>query len=144
MTPFKSLYGLLLVGLLAVGCEKDKSVTPAEESKPVTVKINQSARVNQNVTLNVESINDSRCPANALCVWLGNATVKFSLKNDSEVQTGELCLGQCGQQLKNRDAVTVQLGGVNYEVALSEVKPFPGTQPDGTPKEAVVTVNRKN
>ncbi|RRB06796.1 hypothetical protein [Larkinella rosea] len=143
MTPFKSLYGLLLVGLLAVGCEKDKTVTPAEESKPVTVKINQSARVQQDVTLNVESISDSRCPANALCVWLGNATVKFTLKKDAQTQSGELCLGQCGQQLKNRDVVTVQLGGESYDVALSEVKPFPGTQPDGTPKEAVITVNQK-
>lgn len=143
MTPFKSLSGLLLVGLLAFGCEKDKTVTPAEESKPVTVKINQSARVQQNVTLNVDSINDSRCPANALCVWLGNATVKFSLKTDSQTQTGELCLGQCGQQLKNRDVVTVQLGGQSFDVTLSEVKPFPGLEPDGTPKEAVISVSQK-
>jgi uracil-DNA glycosylase len=144
MTPFKSLYGMLLVGLLAVGCEKENKVTPTEENQPVTVKVNQLARVKQNVTLNVDSISDSRCPANVVCVWYGNANVKFSLKNETETQTGELCIGQCGQQLKSRDAVTLQLGNESYEVSLTDVQPFPGTQPDGTPKEAVITVNQKN
>ncbi|GAB3324964.1 hypothetical protein GCM10027299_22600 [Larkinella ripae] len=144
MTPFKNLYGLLLVGLLAVGCERDNQVvTPTEENKPVTVKVNQSARIKQNVSLNVDSITDSRCPANALCVWLGNAQVKFTLKNDTQAQSGELCIGQCGQQQKNRDAITVLLGSESYEVTLSDVQPYPGTKPDGTPQEAVITVNQK-
>ena len=99
MTPFKCLYGFLLVGLLAVGCEKDNKVTPTEDNQPVTVKVNQLARVKQDVTLNVDNIADSRCPMNANCIWLGNATVKFSLKNDTQTQTGELCIGQCGPHI---------------------------------------------
>lgn len=142
MTPFKSLYGLLLIGLLAVGCEKDNKIAPTEDNKPVTVRVNQTARVKQNVTLNVDSITDSRCPANALCVWFGNAQVKFTLNNGSQSQSGELCLGQCGQQFKNRDTFTAQLGSESYEVILSEIKPFPGLEPDGTPQEAVITVNK--
>ncbi|MFC5408144.1 hypothetical protein ACFPMF_02395 [Larkinella bovis] len=142
-TPFKSLYGLLVIGLLAVGCEKDNKVAPSEQNQPVTVKINQSARVKQNVTLNVDTISDSRCPMNAVCVWYGNAQVKFTLKNETQSQSGELCLGQCGQQLKNRDTVTLQLGTERYEVTLSDVQPFPGSKPDGTPKEAIITVNQK-
>ncbi|MGA0555128.1 hypothetical protein ACO2Q8_00630 [Larkinella sp. VNQ87] len=142
MTPFKNLYGLLLLGLLAIGCEKDNKVAPTENNQAVTVKVNQAARVKQNVTLNVDSITDSRCPANASCVWYGNAQVKFTLKNETQSQSGELCLGQCGQQLKGRDAVTLQLGSTSYEVILSEVSPFPGLE-DGKPKEAVITVNQK-
>lgn len=142
MAPFKTLSGLLLVGLLAIGCEKDNKVAPTEQNQPVTVKINQSARI-KNVSLNVDNITDSRCPANANCVWYGNAQVKFTLKSDTQSQSGELCIGQCGQQLQNRSSVTVQLGSESYEVTLSDVKPFPGLAPDGTPKEAVITVNQK-
>ncbi|GAB3901269.1 hypothetical protein GCM10028803_25660 [Larkinella knui] len=143
MTPLKSLCGFLLVGLLAFGCEKNNKVTPAEENQPVTVKINQLARIKPNVSLTADTITDSRCPINANCIWAGNATVKFSLKNDTETKTGELCIGQCGQQSKTRDAVTVQLGNESYDVILTDVQPFPGTKPDGTPKEAVITVNQK-
>ena len=145
MTPFKNLYGFLLVGLLAVGCEKENKVapTPAEDAQAVTVKVDQLARVKQNITLNVDSISDSRCPYNANCVWYGNAQVKFTLKSETQSQSGELCIGQCGTQLKNRAVMTVQLGAESYEVTLSDVQPFPGTKPDGTPKEAVITVNLK-
>ncbi|MFD1140012.1 hypothetical protein ACFQ4C_02795 [Larkinella insperata] len=143
MAPFKTLYGLLLVGLLAVGCEKDNKVAPPEQNSPVTMKINQSARVKQNVTLSVDNITDSRCPINANCVWFGNAQVKFTLKGDTESKTGELCIGQCGQQMQNRSSVTLLLGSETYEVTLSDVQPFPGSKPDGTPKEAVVTVTQK-
>ncbi|GAB3271510.1 hypothetical protein GCM10027347_42820 [Larkinella harenae] len=143
MTPFKNWYGLLLVGLLALGCDKGNKVAPVEENQPVAVKVNQSARVKQNVSLNVESITDGRCPINANCIWLGNAQVKFSLKNDTQSKSGELCIGQCGEKLQNRSSVIIQLGSESYEVTLSEVQPFPGSKPDGTPQEAVISVTQK-
>ncbi len=32
----------------------------------------------------LESINDSRCPTSAVCVWEGDAAIEFNLKSNSE------------------------------------------------------------
>lgn len=138
-----NVYGLLLVSsLLAAGCKKDNRTSVTQDSNPLTMKVNESARLTQNVTLNVDAIADSRCPATVTCIWYGNAKVKFTLKDNIWTQRGQLCIGQCEQQLKNLDSVTLQLGVNTYEVTLTEVRPYPGTDNNASP-EAVIQVERK-
>jgi hypothetical protein len=138
-----SVYGLLIVSsLLAAGCKKVSHNSVTQESNPFTVKVNESARLAQNVTLQVDDIADSRCPATVTCIWYGNAKVKFTLKDSVWSQSGELCIGQCDQQMKNQDSIIVQLGVNTYEVTLTEVRPYPGTDTNASPV-AVIQVLQK-
>ncbi|WP_128543670.1 hypothetical protein [Larkinella soli] len=144
MKRFTKWYGFALAGLLAVGCEnRDKAIQPQLEQNPVAIRIDQSARISQNVNVTVEKIEDSRCPANAVCVWMGFAKVTFTLKSGTASQTSDLCLGMCGQQQKTSDVAVIRLDDRSYEVTLSEIRPYPGTKPDGTPQEAVLSVTEK-
>lgn len=130
---------LALTGLLGASCQREAGgVGPGAEK--VVVATAKSARLKQDVVLTVDKIEDSRCPANAVCVWYGSAKVLLTLKKDSEQRTAELCLGQCDQKMKDRDVTTVTLGGRAYEVTLTEVRPFPGTTPTPQQPEAVIEV----
>ncbi len=132
----------LVGGLLAAGCQKAvQNVTMPYGS--VVVGIKQSARVGQDVTVQVDSIQDSRCPVNADCIWAGNAVVRFTLSDQTNHQPGSLCLGACGQSLKVRDSVNVLLGSDRYQVVLTEVRPFPGTDPKNTQPQAVIQVKKQ-
>lgn len=64
---------------------------------------------------------DSRCPANAICVWAGEAKVAISLADASgdEIGTVELTLGA------NPDAAYANVG--DHSVALMVLDPYPGT-----------------
>ncbi|WP_420151674.1 hypothetical protein [Spirosoma sp.] len=128
----------LISGWFAIGCHSNNNTAEPQTNIPVTLKANQSARLGEDVTVQATRIEDSRCPANAICIRYGSANVEFVLEKGSDRQSGTLCLGECGQGLKNADTTTIQLGGSNYRVVLSEVRPYPGTStPDAKP-EAVL------
>lgn len=129
---------LLIGGWFAIGCQSNNNTAEPQTDAPVTLKTNQSTRIGQDVTMHVTSIQDSRCPANVTCVRYGSANVEFTLAKNNDHQTGSLCLGECGQGLKDKDTTTVQLGGSSYRVVLSEVRPFPGTGTSDTKPEAVI------
>ena len=129
---------LLIGGWLAIGCKPDDNTTEPQATTPVSVKANQSTRIGQAITVQVTSIQDSRCPANALCIRYGSANVDFTLEKDGSQQMGSLCLGECGKGLKSADTTTVQLAGSPYRVVLSEVRPYPGTGTSDTKPEAVI------
>jgi|GEM_PF-3078056 len=134
---------LCLAGALATACERNAAVEPSETTGPQIVSTTQSARLKQDVTLEVTKIEDSRCPANAVCITYGSAKVFFTLKNSTEQKTSELCLGDCGggKGMQNRAVQTIALGGASYDVVLTEVRPYPGTSSDKP--TAVVEIIRK-
>ena len=136
------LVGLLFVGSLPPArCKKDDKTPAIQKNQLLAVKVNESAPFTQDVTFRVEDIADSRCPATAVCVWYSQAKVTFTLKYQRTSQRGELCLGQCDQQFNNRDSITLQSGAQSYQVILTEVRPYPGTN-NATASEAVIEVKQ--
>lgn len=133
---------LLIGSSLAVGCQSNNNTAEPQSSTSVVLTANQSTRVGQDVSVQVTSIQDSRCPANALCIRYGSAKVGFILASESEQQTGELCLGECknGKEIQNKDTTAVQLGGTTYRVVLSEIRPYPGIGSPDVKPEAVIQV----
>ncbi|UFH53002.1 hypothetical protein [Spirosoma sp. KNUC1025] len=129
---------LLIGGSVVIGCQSNNNTAEPQTNSPVTLKANQSARLGQDVTVKATSIQDSRCPANAVCIRYGSANVQFIIEKGSNNQTGSLCLGDCGKGVKDKDTTTVQLGGISYRVVLSEVRPYPGTSSSDTKPEAVI------
>jgi hypothetical protein len=116
---------LLLLVLLAVfldwGCEKRFAL---HDTLPLndTVEIaNFETRYNhtEKIRLRMDSVlNDSRCPSNVVCVWEGNAQVRFFFRVDS-IQT-ELVLNTHGGNQFRSDTV---ING--YEIRLLSLSPYP-------------------
>lgn len=144
MLTKKHLFTALLGGLAVAGCQKTATVATPQTNQPVAIAVNGSARVAENVTVQVDKIEDSRCPANVVCIRYGNANVSFALSKETARQSGTLCLGECGTKgLHDKDSTTVQLGSEQYKVVLTEVRPYPGTPTTETKQTAVLTVTKQ-
>jgi hypothetical protein len=76
-------------------------------------------------------ISDSRCPANAMCIWQGTATAKFSLTKNGETKTFVLnTLHQPPTYTKD----TVLMG---YKIEFVNLSPYPGTAPMPVPADKI-------
>ncbi|MGZ8378305.1 MAG: hypothetical protein ACXW0Z_13855 [Gemmatirosa sp.] len=80
-------------------------------------------------------LDDSRCPANAMCVWQGNAAVRLRLAVQGERATPVLHTAQ--------EPRTATIG--SYSVELVNVEPYPGTVPDNVriAPSVIVRVTRR-
>jgi hypothetical protein len=90
-------------------CEKDS----IQFDSPFELKENESIVLqgnNNGLTITLQSVNDSRCPINALCISAGNARVKLRMSDNSGAETfAELCLGVCDSKNNTEDAALIQL-----------------------------------
>lgn len=120
-----SLGILCLAGILFTSCDKDNPVFEG----PFEVKVNETINLPDNNTglqLQVLSINDSRCPANAFCVTSGNAVVKIKMADNSGAfEERDLCIGLCGTKLNRQDTIIVKINNKRYSVILENVYPYP-------------------
>jgi hypothetical protein len=67
-------------------------------------------------------INESRCPINAICIWEGYATAKFTLTSGSTNHTFSL-----STLLSNKSIVLQNDTTINgIKIALTKLAPFPG------------------
>lgn len=96
--------------------------------------VNQAKIVCRRVTLYVNSIDDSRCPANVQCIWQGQAKVKLTLSKGTASSTVELIIGA-----QASPTAQVTLGSAVYTVTLQDVVPYPGTA-NTAPKKAVISI----
>ena len=143
MRVYSHFLTILLGGLLVVGCQgSNENEALPQDTKSLVVAASQSARVGQDATLQVDKIEDSRCPANVVCIRYGNVNVSYMLSQGTESRQGILCLGDCGGPQKTQDSTTVQLGNDRYQLVLTEVRPYPGTSPVEVKPEAVIQVKK--
>ena len=72
-------------------------------------------------------VSDSRCPANAMCIWQGTAVARFSFTKNDQINTFDLStLDQ--PPTYNKD--TVLMG---YKIEFVNLHPYPGTVPNPIP-----------
>ena len=140
----------ILLGIVAIltlllffqACEKSRTI---DFSGKYVIKVGESKNVPQNTTfanLTFQEYSDSRCPANAQCVWQGVAQAKFKLKTDQNEQLIELCLGACDVISKNTNQ-EFTVNGVIYTVKFIELTPYPGTGNANEKAEATIVVQKK-
>lgn len=67
-------------------------------------------------------VSDSRCPIDAICVWEGNAEVKFKFVKDE--QKFFFSLHTYNQHPFNRDT-TLIINNAKYNIEMVELKPYP-------------------
>ena len=144
--------------LLLIKCQKDESDTvgPANLDQEFEIALNESVKIKgssdaeegQDIgTIEFSHLDESRCPANAMCIRQGAAVTTFRIFTNAfkEAQTVRLFIGDFmandprGIRNRTADTVAVQLASkAKYILILKKVSPYPGTS-DNTPK-AMVTV----
>ena len=87
------------------------------------------------LTVAVTELVDSRCAANVVCVWEGDAAVTLRVESGGAVATPTL-----HTRLEPKRATHV-----GYELVLLDVTPYPGTTPPNAPVTpiAVLRVTRR-
>lgn len=133
-TALKSL--LLAVTLASFACTGSQQRVPVATSDSgsqaiaalddtVRVPLGQQAstRDGRLALRYVKLVNESRCPANAICVWQGDAAVQL------EARAGG---GTANVTIHTAlDPKVLELSG--YRVSLLEVQPYPGTGSQASP-----------
>lgn len=76
-------------------------------------------------------VSDSRCPANAMCVWQGTAVAKFSLTKNNETSSFELATINMSP---NYHKDTTMMG---YKIDFINLSPYPGTVPTPIPADQI-------
>ena len=108
----------LFLGLILAVIFGGAAVTAnAQRAQQVSVRINNQKSVMSNrLRIKFVSVEDSRCPQDANCIWAGNAKVTIRVTNSrGQSQTFDLNT--------NLEGKSARFDG--YEIALGSVSPFP-------------------
>jgi len=104
-----SFFGL--ISLLMLGCN---SSTDKNAVFSVKAKVNQINKVASDLSIEVKSVNDSRCPEGCECVWAGEVKVFFTLTdNKYSIDTSLVLPAHSKLQFRN------------YTIELESVSPYP-------------------
>lgn len=104
---------------------------------PVTLAPGQSVEGADGTTITVvEVLEDSRCPADALCIRQGNVKVLIEVSFGTETQQYRLTLGE----LLAGDVTSVMVAG-GHMVTLTQVDPYPLTSQPTDPADHRVTLD---
>lgn len=134
----KQLSGLLIIGTIFFSACHSSDPTPTDH---LSVGLHQSARIGSDVIVRVDSIQDSRCPKNVVCIWAGQAQVNLVLATNTDSSAVKLILSP--EKPANRlDSTNISLNNNSYKVILHEVNPYPGTGTAGQPQTAVIQVTK--
>ncbi|MEZ0486429.1 hypothetical protein [Fibrella aquatica] len=137
-----SIAAFLLLSTLLYAC-KTAEVAPTNR---VALKADQSARLQNNVTVRVDSLTDSRCPEGVTCIWEGNSVVNTTLSKAADKAQVRLILGRDITAKGNHpraDSTSVVLVGETYKVVLRDVTPYPSVkQPASPATQAIIEVSK--
>jgi len=85
-------------------------------------------------------VSDSRCPANAMCIWQGTAEGRFTFTKNNETSTFVL---STLDQLPTYNKDTIIMG---YKIEFVNLLPYPGTVPNPIPdsdKKAEIKITKQ-
>lgn len=138
-----SIAAFLIAALpLVYACKTTDNITPTNRA---TLSAYQSARLQNDVTVRVDSLKESRCPEGAACIWSGNAVVKATLSKDTDQKQVRLVLGidNVNGTWQKADSTGVVLAGATYKVVLRDVTPYPSIiKPSPAPTQAIIEVSK--
>lgn len=126
----KTFLVMLAVGSSLVACKKNQGEPvpsqtfelPYQQATTVLVRASDKP-----VQATLTQVYDSRCPANAYCIWAGYAAVVVQLTDEAgTAQTARLSLHFKDPSYAT-DSATVVLKGQAYWLRLLAVNPYPGT-----------------
>jgi hypothetical protein len=112
MRTKKFFYIVLLIPLILVSCEK------VELGESFESKVGDKFRVNANLSFQIDSVHDYRCPRDLMCIWAGGVDLYIKLhKTFSTIDT----LISTADYRKNPIAIA------GYTFKVLSVNPYPET-----------------
>lgn len=112
---------ILALSLTAIGCGDDSPTGPSPFPATVTLQPGQQSNVGGLIILFDQVVTDSRCPADAMCIDAGDATISINLS-----------LGGVGSryELSVVDPTRRSVIFEDHQVELATLAPYPqSTQP---------------
>lgn len=119
-------------------CTKEEvEVAQMPLASKVELSFDTELTYQEGVKIKVTKVEDSRCPQGTTCIWAGMAKVFFiitdkGVSKDSSVDFESKLV-----------KTTVDLGGVKYEVEVSDVLPYPKNATEINQKDYKVSVTVK-
>lgn len=120
---------ILLLSISSFRCTEDNS----KSDKQYNIKNNSCLDIQgTEYSICLEYVNDSRCPADLICVWEGNASANFMLNSNTENKSFTL------NTHKNFQRDTI-INGLKIE--LISVSPYPSSNSTTNQIEYSVEIN---
>lgn len=131
----------LLTSCTLLACKKDQPAPSLNQA--FELPLNQTVSLATGggaLSITLTDVQESRCPANAYCIWAGYAAVTLELKDASATpQTARLSLLNKPSPEYTRDSVAVTLNQQRYWLRLLAVQPYPSaTGGTSQPKTATL------
>ena len=127
----KTLFAILSISMIAMAHSCSKSGDKRLTEGTIELKFNESASGNINgdhVKLNFDAVvSDSRCPANAMCIWQGAATATFSFTKNGDSHRFNL------STITMKPNYTKDTVIAGYKIEFINLLPYPGTVADPIP-----------
>lgn len=98
---------------------------------PFEIQVGDTAQVSNGTEITILNVEDSRCPANVLCVWQGEAKISINVIKDSQ-DLGNFVLSTLEEK-------TIQTFD-SFTIKLVEVQPYPYSNKEITLSDYVVTL----
>lgn len=137
------LFFFLLVTSWLAACAQHLSQPTVNANTAFELASDNTVRLVDNdiaFPVTVLQIQDSRCPINANCIWMGEAKVQLLLNDEL---SKSLCLGDCADKDPKANEANFRLQGERYTITLHDVQPYPADSvPAEEPKKAVLTIKR--
>lgn len=102
------------------------SCSKSSDERSITVDVNTCTDVSMGKGLKVcfdTLLEDSRCPANTICVWQGAARAQFRVFTGQQIHTIWLSTIDMGPHYKTDTTLA------GYHLKLVNILPYPGTAP---------------
>ena len=131
----KTFLIFLLIATLSLGSSCSKSGENRLTEGPIELKLHESAEGSikgERVKLIFDAVvSDSRCPANAICIWQGAATASFSFVKNGNAHRFNLSTITMEPNY-TKDTV---IGG--YKIEFINLLPYPGTFTPPAPESQI-------
>lgn len=129
---------LLLILFFGLGCQAEEPCQNFPLEEPIEIYLGETiSHCEENISLTfVELISDSRCPANANCIWQGMIEVKIAVVIEGKESTFQLSSEpNYGSKLPR----TQELEG--YQITLENAFPYPVIGQKVNDKDRIVVIS---
>jgi len=99
--------------------------------EPFEINVGNSLLIPDGILITIQSVEDSRCPADVLCVWQGEAKVLINVKKASQDLGNFTLTSTAGKETQSFDG---------YSIKLVEVQPYPFSNKVTLQSDYVVTL----
>lgn len=130
---------IMLATIAACNPKEDNSIPLAEQgSSTVSAKgESQFKTAGEDILVQLISVEDSRCPLNANCVWMGSASLRFKISHKT---VGTEVHVVFGAEKRISGIQEFNLDGQTYILTVTEVLPYPDTSKTPTLEDYEVKV----